>query len=102
MNVYDELCGFALAHRPCGETHAQVDPAAGCRYRVLLTCSCGAELRRSVTQEDAHEDLAAAVGTRTPRAARRRSPSAARRPVTARFLRNSPSLKRRNPTFSFT
>jgi hypothetical protein len=57
MNVYDELCAFALAHRPCGEIRAQVDPAAGWRYRVVLRCSCGSELRRAVTRDDAHEDL---------------------------------------------
>ena len=88
MNVYDELCTFALVHRPCGGIHAQVDPAAGSSYRVLLRCSCGTALRRSVTQEDAHEDLAA-VETGAPRAARRPRPrygrvgSAGRRPVTA-------------------
>jgi hypothetical protein len=62
MSVYDDLCTFALAHRPCGEIRVQVDPGVGRRYRALLMCSCGALLRRAVTQEDAREDLASAEG----------------------------------------
>ncbi len=77
MSVYDELCGFALVHRPCGEIQARVDPATEWRYSVLLTCICGTELRRSVTQEDASEDLLHSAQlvfeSRTPRATRRRS-----------------------------
>jgi len=57
MSVYDELCGFALAHRSCGQTQAHLDPATDWRYRVRLTCTCGTELRRSVTRKDAREDL---------------------------------------------
>jgi len=77
MSVYDELCGFALVHRSCGEIQARVDPATERRYSVLLTCGCGTELRRSVTQEDASEDLLRSAQlvseSRTPRATRRRS-----------------------------
>jgi hypothetical protein len=59
MSVYDELCGFALDHRSCGETRAHLvsGPDPDGRYRVRLTCSCGRELRRSVTRADAREDL---------------------------------------------
>lgn len=67
MSVYDELCGFALAHRSCGQTQAHLDPATDWRYHVRLTCSCGTELRRSVTRKDAHEGL-----LHTPGAVRRR------------------------------
>jgi hypothetical protein len=78
MSVYDELCGFVLVHRACGEIQARVDPATEWRYSVQLTCGCGTELRRSVTQEDAHEDVLGSAllmfETRTPRATRRRSP----------------------------
>jgi hypothetical protein len=101
VNVYDELCAFALDHRPCGETRAQVAPAAGRRYRVLLTCRCGAELSRSVTQEDADRDLAPAIRTRTSRAARRRRPPSPAPPVTAPLLRSASSSKSRNPIVSF-
>ena len=77
MSVYDELCGFVLVHRSCGEIQARVGPATERRYSVRLTCGCGAELRRSVTQEDAYEDLLRsaplAFENRTPRATRRRS-----------------------------
>ena len=59
MNVYDELCDFALVHRSCGEIHARIDSATEWPYGVLLRCSCGTELRRSVTREDASEDLRA-------------------------------------------
>jgi hypothetical protein len=62
MSVYDDLCTFALAHGSCGETLVQVDPGAPRRYRVLLTCSCGAQLKRSVTQDDARADLGSAAG----------------------------------------
>lgn len=76
MSVYDELCGFALAHRSCGQTQAHLDPATDWRYRVRLTCSCGTELSRSVTRKDAREDLlhsaSLVLESWTPRAARRR------------------------------
>ncbi len=77
MSVYDELCDFVFVHRSCGEIQARVDPATEWRYSVLLTCGCGTELRRSVTQEDANEDLLRSAPlvfeNRTPRAIRRRS-----------------------------
>ena len=76
MSVYDELCGFVLGHRSCGEIQAQVGPTTEGRYSVLLRCSCGTALRRSVTQEDAHQDLLRSaplvVENRTARAPRRR------------------------------
>jgi hypothetical protein len=76
MSVYDDLCGFVLAHRSCRKTRAYLAPATDQRYRVRLTCSCGSELRRSVTREDAREDLRASaslVAERwTPGAPRRR------------------------------
>ena len=78
MNVYDELCEFALLHRSCGKIQARVDPATQWRYRVLLTCTCGAALRRSVTQEDASADLLPSTpprfAGRTSRPTRRRGP----------------------------
>ena len=76
MSVYDELCGFVLAHRSCDETRARLASVAESGYRVRLTCSCGRELTRSVTGEDARQDLlhsASSVAERwAPRAARRR------------------------------
>jgi hypothetical protein len=96
MNVYDELCNFALGHRSCGRIQVHVEPATQRRYRVLLSCSCGNELRRSVTQEDASADLLDSehllFPKGTPRATRRRSPrhgvapSRVRRPSASRPL----------------
>jgi hypothetical protein len=57
MSAYDKLCDFALVHRACGEVQAHVDPTAESRYSVRLTCGCGSESTRSVTQEDAYENL---------------------------------------------
>jgi hypothetical protein len=77
MSVYDELCDFVLGHQSCGEIQARVDPATEWRYSVRLTCGCGTELRRSVTQRDATEDLLGSAPlvfeNRTLRATRRRS-----------------------------
>ena len=90
MNVYDELCDFALRHRSCGQIEVQVEPATQWRYRVLLSCSCGNELRRSVTQEDASADLAplaAGLGAKnTPTTRRSRRYGVARSGVRPRSL----------------
>jgi hypothetical protein len=73
MSVYDELCRFALVHRSCGKIQARVGPATESRYSVMLACSCGTELRRSVTHADADQDLLCSepsvLETRAPRAA---------------------------------
>lgn len=78
MSVYDELCSFVLAHRSCGETRAHLATVTDWRYRVRLTCSCGRELKRSVTRADARQDLlyaaSSVVESWAPRTARRRLP----------------------------
>lgn len=78
MSVYDELCDFVLVHRACGKIQARVGPATEWRYSVRLTCGCGAALKRSVTQEDANEDLLRSAPlvfeNWAPRPTRRRSP----------------------------
>ena len=55
--VYEELRGFALAHRACGELRGDADPVERDGYRVWATCSCGARLERWVTPAEAEEDL---------------------------------------------
>ena len=90
MNVYDELCNFALGHSSCGQIQVHVEPATERRYRVLLSCSCGNELRRSVTHEDASADLAplaAGLGAKnTPTTRRSRRYGVARSGVRPRSL----------------
>ena len=55
--VYAELCGFALAHRGCGEPRGDADPLTAGGYRLWARCSCVACFDRWVTPADAEADL---------------------------------------------
>ena len=57
MGVYNDLHGFALAHRDCGELRGAADPLTPDGYRLWATCSRGARLERWVTPSDAEADL---------------------------------------------
>jgi hypothetical protein len=45
MGIYDELRGFVLAHRKCGDMKAGVGPQTDSGYRVLVKCGCGTEFK---------------------------------------------------------
>jgi hypothetical protein len=57
MGIYNELRGFVLVHRTCGEMKADVSPQTDSGYRVRVKCGCGTDFKRWVTPEGAEEDL---------------------------------------------
>jgi hypothetical protein len=44
---------FVRQHDPCGELEGAATPATAEGYRLLLTCSCGAELDSWITPPEA-------------------------------------------------
>ena len=57
MGIYNELRGFILVHRKCGDMKAEVGPQTDSGYRVLVKCRCGTGFKRWVTPDGAEEDL---------------------------------------------
>ena len=56
MGIYNELRGFVLVHRKCGDLKAEVDPQTDSGCRVLVRCGCGTGFKRWVTPEGAADD----------------------------------------------
>ena len=48
---------FVLQHEPCGRLEGTSTPATVEGYRLLLNCSCGAELDSWITPPEATEAL---------------------------------------------
>lgn len=55
--VFGELERFVEVHRRCGELTADTEAPNPDGYTLWIACSCGADVRRWVTPDDAEDDL---------------------------------------------